>query len=157
VHARQTDAVGLVDAFAERIEAFGAGGTGVFDPTKSPAASFSAPVASPFSSRTIFPLGGSGVLRSMPAMASALVLAQELWPSKATDTRDDQARCHRVLFCLEVRWCKCWIGPAHALYPGVIGSGGMSVGVGFDALLDFGDGGGAIQIHARETSEPSMK
>src|SRR5260370_25166818 len=45
------------------------------------------------------------------------------------------------------------IGPAHALNPGVVGLGGglggMSVGVGFDALLDFGDGGGAVQIDAR--------
>ena len=42
-----------------------------------------APVASPFSSRTILPLVGSGVSLLIPANCSALLFAQELWPSKA--------------------------------------------------------------------------
>src|SRR6266568_443368 len=53
-------------------------GLGMTLATKSPAVSFSAPVASPFSLRTIFPLGGSGVSRVIPAICKALLFAQEL-------------------------------------------------------------------------------
>ena len=45
------------------------------------ASSLRAPVGSPSASRTITPLGGSGVVRSMPATRSAAVFAQPVWPS----------------------------------------------------------------------------
>src|ERR1700739_4980065 len=59
-------------------------GLGTSLETRSPADSLSAPVASPFVSRTIFPFGGSGISRAIPASAKALLFAHELWPSKAT-------------------------------------------------------------------------
>ena len=60
------------------------GYVGMWLATRSPADSFNAPVGSPFASRTIFPFGGSAVSFVIPAIASALLFAHELWPSKAT-------------------------------------------------------------------------
>ena len=56
-------------------------GAGTSFDTSPLAFSLSAPVASPFASRTIAPLAGSGVARVMPASASAFEFTQLVCPS----------------------------------------------------------------------------
>ena len=56
-------------------------GCGRWRATRSMAPSCSVPVGSPSASRTIRPPAGSGVARSIPAIASARELAHATWPS----------------------------------------------------------------------------